>query len=180
LSVHPVSVSMLMAVSDDIGNRGEALFFIMLTRFCGRRLPYFRPHFLGEKFATLDYLVELIDAGSITPYFFVQVKTTTQGYTRGDITRRRLKVQIPSEDMRRLILYPAPTYVMGIDEREEVGYVISANHGSPSRISSLSTRFPLDCRNLELLWIEVQAFWQQRDMRFLNSMFSDQAEEQRP
>jgi len=96
LRVHPVHVSLAMAVSDDIGSRGEALFFIMLTRFCDRRLPYFRPHFLGEKFATLDYLIELVDAGSVTPFFFVQVKTTTQGYTRSRLGRRRLKVQVPA------------------------------------------------------------------------------------
>lgn len=161
-----------MAVNDDIGSRGEALFFIMLTRFCGRRRPFFRPHFLGEKFVTLDYIVELIDAGSATPFFFVQVKTTTQGYLRDRKGNQRLKVQVARADMQRLISYPAPTYVVGIDEVEEVGYLVSANHGSPRHISSLPTLFPLDCDNLERLWYEVKEFWEQRDMDLEQSVFS--------
>jgi len=161
-----------MGISDDVGSRREALFFVLLTQFCGRRRPFFRPHFLGEKFATLDYIVELIDAGPLTPFFFVQVKTTTQGYTRRKEGRGRLKIQVSKEDMQRLCLYPAPTYVVGIDEREERGYIVSANEGSPSRIASMSTDFPLVCSTLELLWHEVKSFWEQRDMRLLNSVFS--------
>src|SRR4051812_18901090 len=113
-----------MAVSDDIGARGEALFFIMITRFCGRRRPFFRPHFLGEKFVTLDYMVELIDAGSATPFFFIQVKTTTQAYVRDRMGNQRLKIHVSRADMQRLVAYPAPTYVVGIDEIEEIGYIV--------------------------------------------------------
>jgi hypothetical protein len=167
-----------MATRDDIGSRGEALFFIMLTRFCGRRMPYFRPHFLGEKFAALDYLVELVDAEAMTPYFFVQVKTTTLGYTQGKPGQRRLKVQVSAENVRRLIHYPAPTYIVGIDEREEKGYIVSGNQRTHLRVSSLSTQFPLDCMNLERLWNEVRDFWQQRDMKLLNSVFIDQRKEE--
>ena len=161
-----------MAVSDDIGARGEALFFIMITRFCGRRRPFFRPHFLGEKFETLDYIVELIGAGPITPFYFAQVKTTTKGYVQNKLGNKRLKVQVSQEDMQRLIFYPAPTYVVGIDEIEETGYIVSANHGSPTRISSLPTAFQLDCGNLERLWHEVKGFWEQRDMPLERSIFS--------
>jgi hypothetical protein len=161
-----------MTVSDDIGARGEALFFIMLTRFCGRRRPFFRPHFLGEKFVTLDYIVELTDAGSTTPFFFVQVKTTTQGYVHDRTGNKRLKVHVSHTDMQRLIFYPAPTYVVGIDEIAEIGYIVSANYGSPTRIASLPTTFPLDCDNLERLWHEVKAFCEQRDMRLEQSAFT--------
>jgi hypothetical protein len=55
-----------MATGDDIGGRGESIFYVLLTNFCGRSRPFFRPHFLGEKFATLDYLVELIDTDKAT------------------------------------------------------------------------------------------------------------------
>jgi hypothetical protein len=161
-----------MTISDDIGTRGEALFFVLLTQFCGRSRPFFRPHFLGDKFATLDYLVELLDAGPSTPFFFVQVKTTSQGYTQNKKGERRLKTKVSRKDMGRLRLYPAPTYVIGIDEREERGYIMSANEGSPLRISSLPTTFPLDCRNLSALWHEVKGFWEERDMRLLKSTFT--------
>jgi hypothetical protein len=52
-----------MAASDDIGSRGEYLFSALIMNFCGRPVPYFRPRFLGEKARTLDFLVELVDAG---------------------------------------------------------------------------------------------------------------------
>ncbi|HKB41409.1 MAG TPA: hypothetical protein VKD72_33595 [Gemmataceae bacterium] len=37
---------------------------------------------LGEKAETLDFLVELVEAGASTAYCFVQVRTTRLGYTR--------------------------------------------------------------------------------------------------
>jgi len=161
-----------MALTDDIGIRGEAICVLVLTQFCGRNRPLFRPHFLGDKFPTLDYLVELVDAGPITALFFVQVKATTRGYTQPRQGVRRLHVQVPQEDMRRLVLYPAPTYVIGIDEREEVGYILAADEHSSGPIASLSTSSPLDCEHLGLLWSEVNEYWKQRDMRLLRSVFS--------
>ena len=155
---------------DAIGGRGEALFYTAMTRFYGRRLPFFRPHFLGVKFMTLDFFVELVDAGAVTPFFFVQVKTTTQGYTKKD---RRLKVQVSAEEVHRLIAYPAPTYVVGIDERQEVGYLQAVLETQPQRIASLSTVFPLHRFTLEALWQEVRDYWYQRDMRFTRSYFVD-------
>jgi hypothetical protein len=149
----------------------------MLTRFCNRRRPFFRPHFLGDKFIALDYLVELLDAGPSTPYFFVQVKTTTQGYTRSKRLGNRLKIQVSADDMQRLIHYPAPTYIIGIDEQAERGYIVSANDGSPTRLTSLTTDFPLDCTTLERLWYEVQTYWEHRDMRLTHSVFTSHAQE---
>lgn len=168
-----------MSISDDIGTRGEALFFVLITQFCGRPRPYFRPHFLGDKFIALDYMVELVDAGPITPYFFVQVKTTVQGYTKGSLATRRLKVQVSTDDMHRLVNYPAPTYIIGVDERDEMGYIVSANAGSPIRFSSLPTFFPLTCNTLARLWAEVRTFWEQRDMTLTGSAFAVPATEDR-
>jgi hypothetical protein len=154
---------------DAIGGRGEALFYTAMTRFYGRRLPLFRPHFLGAKFVTLDFLVELVDTGAMTPFFFVQVKTTTLGYTKHD---RRLRVQVATEDVQRLIAYPAPTYVVGVDERQEVGYLHAVVDSRPQRIASLSTAFPLNQPTLEALWQEVHNYWSQCDMHFTHSRFA--------
>ena len=160
-----------MVHRDFIGSRGENICSVLLTKLCyGRRLPFFKTIFLGEKFETLDLMVELIGAGEVTPFFFVQVKSTRGGYTRQE---KRLKVKVSQEDMKRLRLYPTPTYVVGIDEVKEVGYIISANEGCPIYISSLSTRFELDCDNLARLWNEVQSFWSNRDMSFPGSLFSE-------
>ena len=165
-----------MAVRDDIGTRGEAICFVLLTQFCGYDRPLFRPHFLGDKFPTLDYLVEVVDIGQVTSFFFVQVKTTTQGYAQVRDGQKRLRVQVSRDDMSRLVQYPAPTYIIGIDEREEIGYIVAANEQSPNRISSLSTQFPLNCQNLEQLRNEVRDFWSQRDMRLTKSIFSETQE----
>ena len=70
--------------SDDIGNRGEAVFRVRITDPYGpRKSPLFRAYHLGEKFPTLDFLIELVGlpTGRVA-YFFVQVKATTRGLTR--------------------------------------------------------------------------------------------------
>lgn len=59
-----------MGISDYIGGRGEAIAFARLTRLCRPEsdLPYFWPHYLGEKCETFDFFVELVDAGERTPF----------------------------------------------------------------------------------------------------------------
>jgi hypothetical protein len=159
-----------MATGDDIGSRGEAIFQVRLTRLCGRKRPFFRPHFLGAKFATLDFMIELIDSGPAA-FFFVQVKTTTRGYTKRD-EPPRLKVGVSLRDVRRLLRYPAPTYVVGIDEPTEKGFIVSVHGTRAKAISSLTSKYPLDCGNLRRLWEEVRAFWEGRDMVRRSSVFS--------
>src|SRR5262249_48345755 len=134
-----------MAARDDIGSRGEFIFCARIMDFCGRDLPYFRPRFLGEKARTLDYLVELVGTGERTSYFFVQVRATQQGYTRKG---RRLKVGIAGTDLRRPSRIPAPTYLVGIDEPGEVGYLLAVLEGMSAPLFSLPNRFPLDGTNL--------------------------------
>lgn len=159
-----------MAGRDDVGNRGEAIFYVRITDFCGRNEPYFRPRFLGEKAQTLDYLIELVGAGKRTPFFFVQVKTTREGYTRRN-RPPRLKVKLSRRNVRRLALYPTPTYVVGIDERQEVGYILAMLEGRTAPFASLPTNFALDGANLRLLWEEVRQFWKGRDMAMCGSVF---------
>ena len=161
-----------MASSDDIGRRGEYICANLLTNFCGRNRPYFSPQFLGDKFAALDFLVEVIGAGESTPFFFVQVKTTRQAYHIDREGHRRLQVQVSRKDLRRMKRYPAPTYVIGIDEKQERGFIISANDDAPDTLSSLPTIHELNCETLEELSQEVAAYWQGRDMSLKHSVFS--------
>lgn len=51
-------------------------------------LRYFWPHYLGEKSETFDFLVELVDAGEKTSFFFVQVKATRRELTRSQTPAR--------------------------------------------------------------------------------------------
>lgn len=158
-----------MDARDDIGSHGEYIFAARIMNFCGRELPYFRPRFLGEKAQTIDYLVELINAGDRPLFFFVQVKTTRQGYTKRE---RRLKISMSRDDVQRFASIPAPTYLVGIDEPGEVGYILAILHGMSEAIPSLPTNFPLDCTNLPKLYEEVEQFWAGHDMRRHRSTFS--------
>lgn len=142
--------------TNELGQRGEALFYVLITRTFGRPKPIFRPQFLGDKWPTVDFIVELVDAGRMTPYFFAQVKTTRNGYTS---TTNRLKVKVSREDMLKLASYPAPTYIIGIDEIKEDGYIISANGEWLNGMSSLATPYPINRKTQDLLYEEVNRFW---------------------
>src|ERR1044071_2569731 len=139
-------------MSNELGQRGEYLFSTIITRFYGRDTPIFRPYFLGDKWPLVDFVVELINTGGITPYFFAQVKSTRSGYTKKD---KRLKISIHMDDMRKLALYPAPTYIVGIDDIREEGYIVSANGEWLSHMSSFPTDFPINETNQDGLWEEV-------------------------
>ena len=157
-----------MPPRNDIGDRGEHIFRVRITDPVGpNRMPLFRPVHLGEKFETLDFFVELIDPPAGRAYFFVQVKSTSQGYTKA--TPARLKVQVNQADIDTLRVYPAPTYVVGIDEKAERAYIVSVNDTAMGRISSLPTTYSLNAANLLLLWQEVEGFWRTKNMTFTSA-----------
>jgi hypothetical protein len=160
-----------MGVADFIGGRGEAIAYAHLSRVCREGdLPYFWPHYLGEKCETFDFLVELVDAGEKTPFFFVQVKATRKDYTRSQ-TPVRLRVEVPEKDVRRMSAFPAPTYVVGVHEIEERAFVAGVHSGMQDAIPSLTTGHELTEETLKRLWDEVREFWQGRDMSRPTSQF---------
>lgn len=57
--------------TDALGDRGEAIFRVLITEFDTPAGPIFRPYFLGEKWPVVDFIVELMGAGATIPYFFV-------------------------------------------------------------------------------------------------------------
>ena len=75
------------------------------------------------------------------------------------------------EDVRRMVAYPAPTYVVGIDETREQACIVSVNEPRTRGLGGVSMQYPLNCRNLELLWEEVQAFWGASRLAPVNSRF---------
>lgn len=162
-----------MPAKDDIGNRGEAIFELRITDPLGPSGdPLFRPYHLGEKFPALDYLVELVGlpTGRVG-YFFAQVKSTRKGFTRR--TPVRLPVKITQRDIDRMLTYPGPTYIIGIDERPgyERAYIVSVNRPGMRRIQGLEPAFPLDAANMNALWKEVEGYWSDRDMVMARSLF---------
>lgn len=160
-----------MPTADDIGVRGESIFVTRITKPCGPGgEPLFRPHFLGEKFATLDFLLELVGVNGGSAYCFVQVKATTSGLTRG--RPPRLRVRLSETDVKRMVGYPAPTYLVGIHEPTEVAYIASVNEANCGRFTSLRTDHSLnDPVNLQHLWDEVHQYWRSRDMTLRGSVF---------
>ncbi|MBD2450647.1 hypothetical protein H6G76_26660 [Nostoc sp. FACHB-152] len=88
-----------MDVREVIGERGESIFRVLITRkHPSRGYLFEHPRFLGEKKRTIDFYVELFHDDFLIPFFFVQVKSTSQGYTQSD---RRLKVKVTDSDMKR-------------------------------------------------------------------------------
>ncbi len=150
-------------MSDALGERGEDLFKVIMTHYDtvdGVAQARFHPCFLGDKWPLVDFFVEVVGAGAETPFFLAQVKATRAGYTETG----RLKVDVPASDIRRLAAYPAPTYIIGIDETktddlENAGYILSANGETPRGIGSLTTRYPINADHRALLWQEVRDYW---------------------
>jgi len=146
-----------MSLQDRIGSHGEFVFQALISRRCGRKF-YFHPIFMGEKHPTTDMTVELLDPTRIRSLFYVQVKSTTLGYN-GLETGRKLRVDITADDIENLKCYPGPTDLVGIDADKDRGFLVGVTSTVYGPINGLSTRHPLNCRNIRALWAEVDAYW---------------------
>src|SRR5262249_22579406 len=119
----------------------------------------------------LDFIVELVGAKRGAPYLFAQVKATKLGCkTVGG--ERRLRVGLKKADALRMKAYPAPTYLVGVDEVEEKSYILSIDERVKSAVPEMPARHELNNTNLRVLWEEVDAYWRARDMRVKGSAFS--------
>ena len=156
---------------DLIGSHSESLCQFLLWRPHPIEGYLFRPVLLGEKWPDADLLVELIHRDEPKAFFFIQVKGTREGYT---LRERRLKVKVSDRHIRGLAAYPAPTYLVGIDEAERIGYIISANGENVTGLSSMDTSSRLDEDTVRLrLWEEVRAYWAAPAFPKLVSAFTD-------
>jgi hypothetical protein len=159
-----------MNIKDQIGIRGERLFGVIITEFCGG-VPLFEVVFLGDKHPTTDFIVKLIGSSQGEAFFFVQVKATTSGYT-GSGADRKLNVAVKKADVQRLKKELAPTYVVGIDIDRNRGYITAITETSSGAISGIPTRNVLNCRSLKALWDEVDQYWRARSTLARGSRFS--------
>jgi Domain of unknown function (DUF4365) len=163
-----------MGKADHIGSRGEAIAYTHLSRICrvDSDLPYFEPRHLGEKARTFDFLVELVDAEETPHFFFVQVKTTRNDFTKNQ-DPPRLRVEVSEGDVRRMVECPVPTYVVGVHEVSERSFLIGVHGEMSGTIPSISTAHELSPDTLKKLWNEVREFWQARDMAQAASFFKN-------
>ena len=103
---------------------------------------------MGEKCQTFDYLVELVDAGEKTPFFFIQVKTTRKGFTKTQ-TPPRLRINVSAKDVRRMAAYPVPTYLVGVHENAERAFIVSIHEPMSEAIPSITTAHELTCERCD-------------------------------
>jgi hypothetical protein len=159
-----------MNIKDYIGKRGETIFKALITKWCGGR-PWFDDVFLGEKAEARDYLVNLIDPSVIASLFYVQVKSTSKGYS-GKGADKKLNVSVSKEDVRKLKQTAGPTYICGIDIVKGCGFLYAVTKTTRGPISGLPTRFRINCQLIRKLWKEVDDYWKNREMLPGTSQFS--------
>jgi hypothetical protein len=152
---------------NSLGQRGEDIFKVLITEFVGTK-PLFRPVHLGEKYPLLDFYVEVIGERRIRSYFFVQVKTTNTSINRRS---KNLSVRLSKEHLNKLAKIPAPTFLVGIDNKKENGYLLSILQPSNNGISMLKLDYPINVRNLRLLKREIVDFWRHNNNKPITSNF---------
>ncbi len=160
--------------ADDIGEFGEQLVAVELSRPVRRRsrCPLFRARHLGDKYPTVDFIVEvLLPSGLSGGFFFAQVKST--GHHRASV-RPRLPVAVSKSRFNALVKLPAPTYVIGVDVNSERSYVVAAHKVRAAAVATISKAFNLrDDAVKSDLYREVRHYWQENRPTYFESRFVD-------
>src|SRR5262245_10445272 len=107
-----------------IGERGESIFELAITDYRMFKKPLFKPGFLGEKWPTIDYYVELLGVANSSPFFFAQVKSTTNKLKTNATT---IKISADRKKCELLFNLPGPTYIVGVHEPTEKAYIVSVH-----------------------------------------------------
>lgn len=160
---------MTAGLTDVTGFRGEAFLELCLTDYRNFRKPLFQPSFLGDKWPTIDFYVELRNVRKRTPYFFAQAKTT-----KSHLSTRSTNLAIATKkrDIERLLRIPGPTYIFGIHEPSGRVFVRSVHLGSPARaITRIPLSYELTSDTLKVLYDEVQMFWKTTNHKPASSVF---------
>jgi hypothetical protein len=160
-----------MNLLDYIGERGEALFPALITKWCDGEPWFTQVVFLGGKAETKDFMVNLIAPTCGDATFYVQVKATTTGYS-GKGASRKLKVKVDKATVEKLKETPGPAFVVGIDIDKESGFIAGITSATKGAISGIPIRHPLNCRAIRKLWNEVNDYWNKKKMLPASSKFS--------
>jgi hypothetical protein len=104
-------------------------------------------------------------------YFFAHVESNRKGFTRRPPARVPITVMLT--DFDRMLTYPRPTDIIGIDERpgHERAYIASASRPWMGWIQDLPPMFPLDAASMNVLWKEVEGYWSDRNIVMNHSIF---------
>jgi hypothetical protein len=152
------------------GFRGELIVQDILTDYQSFARPLFRPGFLGDKWPSIDFYVELLHLAARTPYFFVQAKSTGSTLPRKS---RNLIISMKKRDVERLLRVPGPTYVFGIHEPSRRVFVKAICLGMPVKsITGIPVANELTAGNLQVLYDEVRTFWKATNHKPKASVFA--------
>lgn len=163
---------MARMTNDQIGRHAELIAAEVLSRPLGHpfRRPLLRVVFLGDKYPTADFLVDILDPSDQSCGFcFVQVKGTG-----GASTSRRVKVDVPADKFNRLARLPAPSYLLAVDVLSRACYLSPACRTRTTAVSSVTRKYPLSQDSVRIaLYREVLAFWSVRKAVRRTSGFKD-------
>ena len=143
-----------MADPNVLGARGEWILSLWLTEPdpANNNQPWFRPHFLGDKWPVCDLVVEL--EGTTGELFLVQAKATRSGINGAN----KLRVKVKQSTVAALCGSPIPAYIVGVDEPSWTPYI--ATPITPTAISSIEAKHPLrDPLVRKRLHDEVRKYW---------------------
>lgn len=142
-------------LKDVTGYRGEKIVELCLTDYRTFPKPLFRPGFLGEKWPSIDFYVELVTVPGKRPYFFAQAKAT-----RSALTAAWLNISTKKRDIDRLLSIPGPTYLLGVHQPTKRVFVRSVRTGVPAKaITRIPLLYELTSANLQALHKEVRDYW---------------------
>ncbi|MEB3312456.1 MAG: DUF4365 domain-containing protein [Snowella sp.] len=155
-------------LTDIIGERGEIIFELAVTHYQTFGYPIFKPVFLGEKWPDIDYYVQLLQIEDITPFFFVQIKST-----QNDINNKtkKLSIRLTKEQRENLFKMTAPTYLVGIHEPTQRAFIRSVHTKPTQGIYQISLKYELTPNNLKVLHQEVYDFWKNTVYKPFTSAF---------
>jgi len=155
---------------DVTGFRGERIVELCLTDYREFSRPLFKPGFLGEKWPTIDFYVELTGVRNRRLYFFGQAKATTAKLTSSSAN---LKISTKRKDIVGLRRIPGPTYILGVHEPSSRVFVRAVHAGTPARaITNIPLSHELNSSNLQALHDEVRLFWSTTMYKPTQSVFS--------
>lgn len=152
-----------------IGDRGESIFNTRITEH-----GMFNVYFLSAKAPIVDFLIEIADEA--TPFqCLVQVKSTSQGYLKRN---GKLRAKVPADKMQKLINRPLPTYVAGVDLKNERVYICPAFNDANAYTSSIPITHILDKQNavatqqtLDMLKQDIIEYWNNANMNLYKTSF---------
>jgi hypothetical protein len=143
-----------------IGDRGENPFEQAISDYSQFNRPLFRPAFFTDRWPAVDYVVELLGVGGVTPCLPVQVKATQE-----PVSNNEIQISLPPSKKRALAQLPGPTYVVGVQEPTRRVFIRAAFETAGLGVYSIPVTHELTPASLQELYDEVQEFWSNHERK---------------